>query len=380
MKKQINNRTLKTARPANHPKVEVKPIPKDTEDKAAQENGQEDASPGKAGAKQIRRTFFEPSQPLWGPAVRPEATEVIVEQEAHEVVSAALDAEDTVHPAAALFPMLDDDEMVVLVQDIKDHGLLHPIVRYQGQILDGRNRLRACERAGVEPKFVEYTGDSPVAYVMAANVNRRHMEKSQLAALAVEMAPKLAEEAKKRQQGGVSLKVGEGGKTLGKAAKEVHVSRSLAERAKKVKAASPDKFAEVLSGKKTVSRAEREITSEVEANSSEPNNEVAPPTPDTREAVEINESDDTTELENGFEEDAKPTTYQVTDLIVTGLTSTQSTRVIELLQELGIDATRYQVLTPQGGTNHLTATMREKLALYLGDEVEQENLMEVTHE
>lgn len=80
-----------------------------------------------------------------------------------------------VHPAAAVFPMLPDDELEVLAEDIKANGLLHPIVRTpDGLLLDGRNRLEACTRAGVHPDVVTYEGD-PVAFVLGANVTRRHM-------------------------------------------------------------------------------------------------------------------------------------------------------------------------------------------------------------
>jgi ParB-like chromosome segregation protein Spo0J len=57
-------------------------------------------------------------------------------------------SELAVHPVAALFPMLADDELDELVADIKARGLLQPIVLdAEGRVLDGRNRLAACEIA-----------------------------------------------------------------------------------------------------------------------------------------------------------------------------------------------------------------------------------------
>lgn len=89
------------------------------------------------------------------------------------------------HPVADLFPMLTDDELTEMAEDIKQRGLLHPIVRdSEGRILDGRNRYDACGRAGVEPTFETYDGDDPAGYALAVNITRRHLTKSQQAMIA----------------------------------------------------------------------------------------------------------------------------------------------------------------------------------------------------
>ena len=67
------------------------------------------------------------------------------------------------HPYADILPLLEGEAFDALVADIKANGLLEPITIYEGMILDGRNRLRACEAAGVEPRFVDYDGDDPLA-------------------------------------------------------------------------------------------------------------------------------------------------------------------------------------------------------------------------
>jgi ParB/RepB/Spo0J family partition protein len=102
-----------------------------------------------------------------------------------------------VHAAAAIFPMLPEDELADLAADIKANGLIHPIViDADGALVDGRNRIAACQIAGVEPQFTSLNGHDPVAYILSANINRRNLTKSQRA-MAV---AKLLETNNSRQQ------------------------------------------------------------------------------------------------------------------------------------------------------------------------------------
>lgn len=105
-----------------------------------------------------------------------------------------------IHPAAELFPMLPRDELRALADDIKANGLREPVVMFQGKLLDGRNRWRACQLAGVKPKTRQWSGDSPTAFVISTNVRRRHLTQGQLAAVAVEALPMFEAEAKERQR------------------------------------------------------------------------------------------------------------------------------------------------------------------------------------
>jgi ParB-like chromosome segregation protein Spo0J len=84
------------------------------------------------------------------------------------------------HPVADLFPMMADDELDELATDIQERGLLHPVVLdHEGRVLDGRNRLVACERVGIEPTFETYDGEDPGGYALAVNMARRNMRPSQ---------------------------------------------------------------------------------------------------------------------------------------------------------------------------------------------------------
>jgi len=105
-----------------------------------------------------------------------------------------------VHPCAALLPTISGDEYKKLVADIRAHGLLQPIVTHEGMILDGRNRVQACEDAGIAPRFVEFSSldleCSPSDYIWSSNVSRRHLTSDQRAALAARWADGLREAKK----------------------------------------------------------------------------------------------------------------------------------------------------------------------------------------
>jgi hypothetical protein len=126
-----------------------------------------------------------------------------------------------IHPAAELFPRMREAELAALAEDIKANGLKSPIVLWSPEsknplryVLDGINRLDAMERAGIqfltdkgEPtdcfgvfvtkhekrpltigdshrmkrgEHVEKQPDTdPYAYVVSANIRRRHLTAEQ---------------------------------------------------------------------------------------------------------------------------------------------------------------------------------------------------------
>ena len=93
-----------------------------------------------------------------------------------------------IHAAAAIFPMLPEDELAELAADIKANGLIHPIViDADGALIDGRNRMAACRMAGVEPRFTSLNGRDPITYILSANINRRNLTAGQRAMAAAKL-------------------------------------------------------------------------------------------------------------------------------------------------------------------------------------------------
>lgn len=88
------------------------------------------------------------------------------------------------HPLANLFPLLEGAAFDELAASIKEHGQHDAIVLFEGKILDGRNRYRACAAAGVDALLEEFRGADAVAFVINKNIHRRHLNESQRAMIA----------------------------------------------------------------------------------------------------------------------------------------------------------------------------------------------------
>jgi ParB-like chromosome segregation protein Spo0J len=173
------------------------------------------------------------------------------------------------HEYANLFPMAADEELRDMAEDIKQRGLVCPIITLDDKVLDGRNRLRACELAGVTPRFQKYTGSDPLADVVSWNLKRRHLSTSQKAALAVSIKPMFEEQAKERQRaaGGdhkalmanLPQAVDGKGTARDQAAAAVGVSGRIVQDAEHVNKHAPEVFEEVKAGKLTVNAAKEEL-------------------------------------------------------------------------------------------------------------------------
>jgi len=177
-----------------------------------------------------------------------------------------------VHPVADLFPMLSDQELQGLANSIKEHGLIHPCIKQGDVLLDGRNRLKACKLAGVEPRWTEYDGDSPTMFIATVNLERRHLDTGQKAVVALELRPHFEAEAKKRQATRATSAYGKnqlgenlpqaadrGPRARDLAAQAVGVSGKTLDDARFVKENSPELFEKIRTGKVSVNKAKTEV-------------------------------------------------------------------------------------------------------------------------
>jgi hypothetical protein len=155
------------------------------------------------------------------------------------------------HPVAELFPLMSDDEFTRLCCDIAASGLREEIWTHEGKIIDGRNRFKACGKAGVEPRFREYEGDPAdlVTFVVSLNLHRRHLSESQRAMV--------AERLTNLDRGRPDLNAPIGAAiSQDTASKMLNVSRQSISRAAKVtKLGVPGLIEKVEAGEISVSRA-----------------------------------------------------------------------------------------------------------------------------
>lgn len=211
------------------------------------------------------------------------------------------------HHFANLFPLIEGDAFLELRESVRKNGLREAVVLHQGQILDGRNRYRACRQEGVKLRFEVFgyplsptpdwvveaaiacrmlteeefaklrgkpatahlsidfclggvIGRDALAYVIDKNLHRRHLDEGQRAMVAGRLA--------KGSHGGVRLRVDQDANlqldpalvpamTIAAAAKALNVSpRSVASARAVAEQGAPELVAAVDAGTVAVSAAE----------------------------------------------------------------------------------------------------------------------------
>lgn len=159
------------------------------------------------------------------------------------------------HEFANVFPMLGDEHLRELADDIQRNGQRFPvIVDEDGLVLDGRNRATACRMLGIEPLVEVFAGTDAekLDYVVSLNLSRRHLDTSQRALVASNLAT-LRDGVNVEKQG---ARIQAPSITQGEAANRLSVSRNSVQTARKVQEnAAPEVVEAVERGELSLNKA-----------------------------------------------------------------------------------------------------------------------------
>lgn len=186
-----------------------------------------------------------------------------------------------------IFPEAKQEDYSRLLEDIRQNGFdtKQPVTIYQGEILDGWNRQKACDELGVNPSYTTFSGTDAeaIAFVMRTN-KRRNLNSGQWACIAAEAddllavireqvekerREKQAEELRKTNaaKSGVALsdkKLSDTNnehesKTATKAAELFNTNRTYVNQAVKMREKAPEVFEKVKAGKMTMQDANKAV-------------------------------------------------------------------------------------------------------------------------
>jgi hypothetical protein len=198
-----------------------------------------------------------------------------------------------------IFPEASEEDFNRLLEDIRNNGFdqSQPVIVYDGAILDGWNRYRACQALGISPAIKTFDGDQAAALRLVMRTNkRRNLNKGQWATIAVEAEELMAQLREGSLQGkrndiiqrvadavkdgkvrplvaGAAIEEFDRGtsdnflsdvdehanKTATKAAELFNTNRTYVNQAAKVKSEAPEAFEKVKAGKMTLQDAMKEV-------------------------------------------------------------------------------------------------------------------------
>lgn len=168
-----------------------------------------------------------------------------------------------VHPYAKLLPELSEAENFQMVESIRKHGQLIPILLFEGKIVDGRSRYNACREIGIEPQVLQWYPPEDTAEIIPAvmelNLARRHLTIQQRMAVAANAMEAMAG-IKRKDPHPVTGKVPEVdseffGCTKAFAARTFGIDEKFVEMAGRIKAGMPELHKEMLAGTVTTDEA-----------------------------------------------------------------------------------------------------------------------------
>ena len=189
------------------------------------------------------------------------------------------------HPLTNSMPLKPEAEYEALRESIRVNGLQQPLTRFEGKILDGRHRLRACTELGGPVAVMDFVGSTDAALVYMLQANQYHHDYGigQRSTVAALLEPKVAEMVAQgrcekvraawdaKRDGGCREKIPD---NLGDAIEEVR-ARQIAGRmmrvndryvgfALRIQREAPELFWKVHAGAITLQAALKELNGEVD--------------------------------------------------------------------------------------------------------------------
>ena len=253
------------------------------EEVMAAESAERVPSPEEAMSMEQEMAEFEMSVPEEDVAPPP-AEEAMGMPEPIQLVPVPMGAVDAsaleAHPLANLLPYMSTNEFADHRKSIELDGLQNPIILFQGMILDGRNRYRACKELGRPIAVFEFVGTEQQAltYVLSSNQHRRNLTPSQRGIVAFDITPGIARDVNRkrieklretlaRKAGGECLTISSNTQsevdrpvsTRAIAADMMGVSENYVEHAKRIKEADAELFEDVRAGRVTIPEAIRRL-------------------------------------------------------------------------------------------------------------------------
>ena len=177
-----------------------------------------------------------------------------------------------------IFPEAKAEDFTRLLDDIRTDGFdqKQPVTLYEGEVLDGWNRTKACQELGIKPPTVIFIGTDAeaIAFVMRTN-KRRNLNSGQWACIAADaddllavIAEQVEKERREKQAATQSEPIvqkiaqqpsGMETRTVTKAAELFNTNRTYVNQAVKMKSAAPEVFEKVKAGKMTMQDANKAV-------------------------------------------------------------------------------------------------------------------------
>ena len=176
-----------------------------------------------------------------------------------------------------IFPEAKPDDYARLIDDIQTNGydVDQPVIVYQGAILDGWNRNKACVELSIKPSIRVFDGSDIEAIQLVMRTNkRRNLNSGQWATIAVEaedimgaIAEQVEKDRREKQaatqsepvQQKIVTQPANRNVTDTKAAEIFQTNRTYINQATKIKKASPEVFAKVKAGTMTMQDANKAV-------------------------------------------------------------------------------------------------------------------------